>query len=124
MAIATRPGDPPSSAQSPSESGAHLATSGFSTRLRTWSRAHALFMTCLTLAALLRLLVTVAYPPALEFFGIRRDLLYRNGRVREVQRGKFQVEPNLFGLTSDDFLKTVGFQLACMRNDAFDAFKF
>src|SRR4051794_28461007 len=69
MTTATLPDDRLGDAPGRRSSAADSPTPPIGTRVATWVRANRLFAAALAVATVLRLVVMVAYPPALEFYG-------------------------------------------------------
>src|SRR3954466_13196712 len=69
MATATLPVDRLGDAPGRGSSAAHPQPPALGTRVAAWLRANRLFAAALAVATVLRLVVMIAYPPALEFYG-------------------------------------------------------
>src|SRR5881398_219068 len=69
MTTATLPDDRLGDAPGRRSSAADSPTPPIGTRVATWVRANRLFAAALAVATVLRLVVMIAYPPALEFYG-------------------------------------------------------
>src|SRR3954454_5945972 len=69
MATATLPDDRLGVAPGRGAGAAHPQPPALGTRVAAWLRANRLFASALAVATVLRLVVMVAYPPALEFYG-------------------------------------------------------
>src|SRR5438270_5476494 len=69
MATATLPDDRLGDSPSRGADDAERARPALSMRIAGWVRANRLFASAMALAAVLRVIVLVAYPPALEFYG-------------------------------------------------------
>src|SRR4051794_35103685 len=69
MATATLPVDRLGDAPGRGSSAAHPQPPALGTRVAAWLRANRLFASALAVATVLRLVVMVTYPPALEFYG-------------------------------------------------------
>ena len=69
MATATLPDDRLGPSGRPSADDAGPAAPPAHLRMAAWARSNRLFAAVLAVAALLRVLVMVAYAPALEFYG-------------------------------------------------------